>query len=450
MPFTIVRQDITKLKVDAIVNAANTDLQMGGGVCGAIFKAAGAPELQAACDKLAPIKTGEAVITPGFGLPAKFIIHAAGPVYRQWNKEQNEQHLRAAYTNSLKRAVENNCETIAFPLISSGIYGYPKDEALQVATSAIQGFLTDHDLDVTLVVFDKSAFTISCELLGAVESYIDEHYIETHEIRRRQLLNVERDALYEADEDVTNYNEPIFEEMLAPSVGAPVPLDDLVGNLDEPFSQMLLRLIEPNLIEVLPITTDNYEPAFIQFEAVSNKDYLNELSSTRGSNCTSVDALIYGLLNDGRKIIFPIEWKYVEAYYNDDKAAGDKGITRKRRYTELINNSAQLKSENHAIYYFEPFYQLMRQTLWAEQMVIHNNSEIISADKYLHIHVIPADNNELLTRIYKCSEKPMEDTWRSCINNQGKYLIVTPKQLLSKVQGKEYDKFLEYLNKRYW
>ena len=244
MPFTIVRQDITKMKVDAIVNAANTDLQMGGGVCGAIFKAAGAAQLQAACDKLAPIKTGEAVITPAFGLPTKIIIHAAGPVYRQWNKEQNEQYLRVAYMNSLKRAVENDCETIAFPLISSGIYGYPKDEALQVATSVIHDFLIDHDLDVTLVVYDKAAFSISRELLGAVESYIDEHYVETHEIRRRQLLDVERDAIYEADKAVTKYNEPIFEEMLAPSVGAPAPLDDLVGNLDEPFSQMFLRLID--------------------------------------------------------------------------------------------------------------------------------------------------------------------------------------------------------------
>lgn len=244
MPFTIVRQDITKMKVDAIVNAANTELQMGGGVCGAIFKAAGASQLQAACDKLAPIKTGEAVITPGFGLPAKFIIHAAGPVYRQWNKEQAKQHLCAAYTNSLKRAVENNCETIAFPLISSGIYGYPKDEALQVATSAIHDFLTGHDLDVTLAVFDKSVFTLSRELLGAVESYIDEHYIETHEIRHRQLLDVERDALSEANETISKYNESIFEEKRALSVGAPAPLGDLVGNLDEPFSRMLLRLID--------------------------------------------------------------------------------------------------------------------------------------------------------------------------------------------------------------
>jgi O-acetyl-ADP-ribose deacetylase (regulator of RNase III) len=244
MPFTIVRQDITKMKVDAIVNAANTDLQMGGGVCGAIFKAAGAAQLQVACDKLAPIKTGEAIITPGFNLSAKFVIHTAGPVYQHWNKEHNERHLYAAYTNSLKRAVENNCESIAFPLISSGIYGYPKDEALQVATSSIRDFLTDHDLDVALVVYDKSAFIISRELLGAVNSYIDEHYIETHKTKRRQQHDVKSDALHETDEYVIKYSKSLFEDTLTLSVGVSAPLDDLVGNLDEPFSQMLLRLID--------------------------------------------------------------------------------------------------------------------------------------------------------------------------------------------------------------
>ncbi|MGI6513982.1 MAG: macro domain-containing protein [Syntrophomonadales bacterium] len=243
MPFNIVRQDITKMKVDAIVNAANTDLQMGGGVCGAIFKAAGAAKLQAACDKLAPIKTGEAVITPGFDLPAKFVIHAAGPVYRYQNAEQSEKLLRSAYIESLRLAIENKCESIAFPLISSGIYGYPKDEALKVATSAIQDFLVNNDIDITLVVFDKSAFTVSRELLGAVESYIDEHYVDTHQIKRRKLLDVERQAISEADGRVSKFNEPLLEEMLAP-IGAPAPLDDLVGNLDEPFSQMLLRLID--------------------------------------------------------------------------------------------------------------------------------------------------------------------------------------------------------------
>jgi O-acetyl-ADP-ribose deacetylase (regulator of RNase III) len=243
MPFTIVRQDITKMKVDAIVNAANTNLQMGGGVCGAIFKAAGAAKLQVACNNLAPIKTGEAVITPGFDLPSKFVIHAAGPVYRNQNAEQCEKLLRSAYMESLRLAIENDCESIAFPLISSGIYGYPKDEALKVATSAIQDFLVDHDIDVTLVVFDKTAFIVSRELLGAVESYIDENYVDTHKIKRRKLLEVEHQVISVADERDDKYNKLVLEDILAP-VGAPSPLDDLVGNLDESFSRMLLRLID--------------------------------------------------------------------------------------------------------------------------------------------------------------------------------------------------------------
>lgn len=159
MSFTTVYQDITKMKVDAIVNAANTGLKMGGGVCGAIFKAAGATRLQEACNKLAPIKTGDAVITPGFDLPAKYVIHAAGPIYSQWSEEENERLLRNAYTNSLKLAVDNNLESIAFPLISSGIYGYPKEEALKVAISSIEDFISKHDINVTLVLFEKSAFS---------------------------------------------------------------------------------------------------------------------------------------------------------------------------------------------------------------------------------------------------------------------------------------------------
>jgi O-acetyl-ADP-ribose deacetylase (regulator of RNase III) len=154
MSFSIIHTDITKQKTDAIVNAANTSLRAGGGVCGAIFKAAGTKNLQAACKKLAPIKTSEAVITPGFDLPAKYIIHAAGPIYRGGGHGE-EKLLRDTYTNALKCAVENGCKSIAFPLISSGIYGYPKEEALSVATSAIQDFIADHDIDVTLVLFDK-------------------------------------------------------------------------------------------------------------------------------------------------------------------------------------------------------------------------------------------------------------------------------------------------------
>lgn len=155
MPFTLIRHDITKLDTDAIVNAANVKLLQGGGVCGAIFTAAGARELQEACDLLAPINTGEAVITPGFSLPAKYVIHAAGPVYNADQPEQSEALLRQTYLSALQVAVENDCESIAFPLISSGIYGYPKAEALQVARSAIQDFLQEHDLHVTLVLFDE-------------------------------------------------------------------------------------------------------------------------------------------------------------------------------------------------------------------------------------------------------------------------------------------------------
>lgn len=231
MPFTIVRQDITKMRVDAIVNAANTDLQMGGGVCGAIFKAAGAKRLQAACDKVAPIKTGGAAITPGFDLPAEYVIHAAGPVYSHWNKEQSRALLRSAYIESLKLAEENGCESIAFPLISSGIYGYPKDEALEVARLAIKEYLQKHDLEVYLVVFDKSSFLLSEALLGGVESYIDQHYVDTHQHSRRELLAAEELAICESLS---------MAPMSVPSQG----LDELVNDLDEPFSDALLKLID--------------------------------------------------------------------------------------------------------------------------------------------------------------------------------------------------------------
>ena len=127
-----------KSQVDAIVNAANTELEMGGGVCGAIFQAAGVTALRAACRKVAPIPHGGSSIpTPGFNLPAKYIIHAAGPVYRSWDAAQSERLLRSAYLESLRLARRHRCASIAFPLISSGIYGYPKEEALRVATAAM-------------------------------------------------------------------------------------------------------------------------------------------------------------------------------------------------------------------------------------------------------------------------------------------------------------------------
>lgn len=238
MPFTIVRQDITKMKVDAVVNAANTRLQMGGGVCGAIFRAAGAEKLRAACDKLAPIETGGAAVTPGFALPARYIIHAAGPVYSAWDRENCRERLRSAYLESLRLAEERRCASVAFPLISSGIFGYPKDEALEVARQAIQAFLRDHDMDVYLAVFDKSSFLIGEALLGRVESYIDQNYVDAHRDNGRTLLLTEMNAMRRAAAP--------FAPMAAPMAAAMPPrdLDDLMKNLDEPFSDALLRLID--------------------------------------------------------------------------------------------------------------------------------------------------------------------------------------------------------------
>lgn len=240
MPLTIVRQDITKMAVDAIVNAANTELQMGGGVCGAIFRAAGAGELQAACDQAAPIQTGEAAITPGFALPAKYVIHAAGPVYSRWHKAKSRELLRSAYAESLKLALENGCESIAFPLISSGIYGYPKEEALEVARSSIQEFLGEHDMEVYLAVFDKASFQIGKTLLGDVESYIDQHYVDAHRADRRKLLNVERTALKQVVMPDFCASAPLMGAAAMPAQR----LDDLMENLDEPFSETLLKLID--------------------------------------------------------------------------------------------------------------------------------------------------------------------------------------------------------------
>ena len=154
MALKILQADITTLTVDAIVNAANTQLLAGGGVCGAIFRAAGYNELQAACNKLAPIQTGEAVITPGFNLPAKFIIHTAGPIYID-GKHDEPKLLRDCYINSLQIAVDNNLKSIAFPLISSGIYGYPLHSAMSIAVTSIEEFLNTHDMEVILAVINS-------------------------------------------------------------------------------------------------------------------------------------------------------------------------------------------------------------------------------------------------------------------------------------------------------
>jgi O-acetyl-ADP-ribose deacetylase (regulator of RNase III) len=251
MPFRIIRDDITKLKADAIVNAANVKLRNGGGVCGAIFSAAGVDKMTAACQKLSPISTGEAVITKGFGLPAKYVIHTAGPIYIG-GKQGEEAFLRSCYINSLELAVKHGCKSVAFPLISSGIYGYPKAEALRVATGAIRDFIDKADIEVILVVFDKASFEVGEELLGEVKSYIDEHYAEERQLHRRRVLEDEGTSFSESALPSASMTMPAMkakEEIkkfsAAPApIGASSSLGKLVKNLDEPFSATLLRLID--------------------------------------------------------------------------------------------------------------------------------------------------------------------------------------------------------------
>ena len=177
MPFKIIRNDITKMKTDAIVNAANTNLQMGGGVCGAIFNAAGPEKLQKECNSIGKINVGEAVITGGYKLDAKYIIHTVGPIWRGGNHNE-ENLLYSAYKSSLNLALENNIKSISFPLISSGIYGYPKHEALRIAISAIGEFLLQHEMDVYLIVYGKDTVILSEKIFPKIGEYIDDNYVD--------------------------------------------------------------------------------------------------------------------------------------------------------------------------------------------------------------------------------------------------------------------------------
>ena len=222
----------------------------------------------------------------------------------------------------------------------------------------------------------------------------------------------------------------------------------------------MLNGVRDEFKEVLSVQCDA-APQYIGFEVVSEEDPLNEKTSTRGSNCTSVDAFIYAKHKDDSIWLIPIEWKYTEHYANLDKSNEDrhgeekgsngKGQERVRRYSALTDASLQLKSLDSyygSIYYQEPFYQLMRQTLWAEN-VVKLKEEKLKADNYMHIHVIPSANKDLLDKKYSVSGMGMEDTWRSMLSDQSKYIIVDPQELLEPIKDK-YPELVSYLRKRYW
>ena len=221
--------------------------------------------------------------------------------------------------------------------------------------------------------------------------------------------------------------------------------------------------------DVLSIPCDKGSDNYIAFEVVASKDYLHEKDLKRGEFCTSVDAFVYALDENNERWLVPIEWKYTETYKRDDKSIESdpkkefgnesKGKTRLSRYCNtkgdnLIGNSKQLKSlpdYKHSIYFQEPFYQLMRQTLWAECICNNKEENVLPAEHFVHIHVCPKENEELLDKWYaEVTNKPsMEEAWREMLSDQSLYHLVDPKELLRPI-AKSYPELYNYLQERYW
>lgn len=237
MPLKIVRNDITKMETDAVVNTANPRPMAGSGVDSRIYEAAGYDDLLSARENIGPIEPGSAAVTPGFNLPAKHIIHAVGPAWIDGSHGESET-LRSAYTQSLVLAAELKCSSVAFPLISSGNYGFPKEEALEIALSTINAFLFTSDMEVYLCVFDKESFGLSKKIIADIDEFIDENYVE------------EFCAMQATPWDMPRRTERIYaDECFEKTAMEPAPvealsLEELISKGGESFNQRLFRLID--------------------------------------------------------------------------------------------------------------------------------------------------------------------------------------------------------------
>ncbi len=296
MPFQIIHNDITKMNTDVIVNAANSYLQQGGGVCGAIFHSAGAKLLKKECDEIGSCPVGHAVITKGYQLSAKYIIHAVGPIW-EGGEQGEDKLLTMAYRSSLELAKEYQLDSISFPLLSSGNYGYPKDKALQIAISVVSEFLLHNEMDIHLVVFDRKAISLSEKLFTEINHYIDTYYEDSdeYEVQSRQnrahrefdqifdhnsVLFSERDlkktkkSRKENSFEKAQFEDTPLEESLCYSMPETAPrcLEDVINQIDETFSEMLFRLID----EKGKADVEVYKRANIDrklFSKMRNKEY---------------------------------------------------------------------------------------------------------------------------------------------------------------------------------
>ena len=261
MPFEIIRNDITNMRTDAIVNTANPKPVIGYGVDAGIHQKAG-PELLKARQEIGRIPVGGAAVTPGFGLPVRYVIHAVGPVWRG-GLFGEERLLRKCYDSALALALEMECRSVAFPLISAGNHGFPKERALQIAIAAISAFLMEHEMQIYLVVFSRSAYQLSEKLFSSVSSFIDENYIlETNrkqygvadkcsvrgaqremvlrEQMRRRQVEMEASAFEKWPGDTALAHPAAMDLHAAPASS----LSELLKQTDEGFSENLLRRID--------------------------------------------------------------------------------------------------------------------------------------------------------------------------------------------------------------